>query len=160
MALASWSLFCSDISTVWRRVITSPDTQKNIERQHSGTDSKQDSMRCSLACVTMDLSASNLESDEERWGHTFEEQNIRREGTAEIIRAHLQHSRNWAEKMKLVQWQKQTSIKIAQYQRCDDVSTESIQETALCPDNDASSTWRWAPRRLIDASSISEAGRN
>lgn len=31
MALASWSLYCSDISTVWRRVIMSPDTK---ETQH------------------------------------------------------------------------------------------------------------------------------
>lgn len=54
----------------------------------------------------MMFSASNWASDEDRWVRTFEELNIRGEGTAEVIRAHLQHSRNWAdvtEEMKSVQ---------------------------------------------------------
>lgn len=92
-----------------------------------------------LVCVIIAWSASNWARDEDRQLHTFEELNIRGEGTAEVIRAHLQHSRNWAdvrEEMKLVQGQTQPSIKIASYQCCEDVSTDDTHETALCPDKD------------------------
>lgn len=87
----------------------------------------------------MVLPASNWASDEDGWVHTFEELDIGGEGTAEVIGAHLQHSGNCpdvTEDMKSIQGRRQRSIKIAAYQRCEDVSTDDTHETALCPDKE------------------------
>lgn len=64
--------------------------------------------------------------------------------------------------MRLVQWQKQSSIKIAHCQRYDDVSTDAIHDTALCPADDTMLPARRDELHdgLLAHSSISEAGRN